>query len=203
VLIEVRHKFGNLSETSGRQSEQMNTKTKFNLAASAAALLATGFLCQTAKAQDPYLNVTEWATLKQDSNPDLLVGVGSIAEPYGGGYEYYYAFFNAPVDLTELSILGTTPGISSPLGGTSVNITPGVVTWTFGATETISGFEFFSPYAPTLGDAEGVGADGQSWGPDYGIVVPDPPSVPDGGLTISLLSGALLGLGSLRRKIGC
>ena len=71
-----------------------------------------------------------------------------------------------------------------------------------------------SPYLPIYGYATSL--DDYTWsdggsagvaggnGLDNGVVVPnEPPVTPDGGLTVTLLGGALLGLGALRRKLGC
>ena len=75
-------------------------------------------------------------------------------------------------------------------------------------------FSFVSPYAPTWGYASAL--DDYSWtdggssgtaggnGLDLGVAVPNTPaSTPDGGLTAALMGGAILGLGALRRKLGC
>jgi hypothetical protein len=69
-------------------------------------------------------------------------------------------------------------------------------------------FGFYSPDAPIQGF---TGAqDDYIYGATSGSVyVPDPPTnnswpkVPDGGLTLTLLGGTMLGLGGLRRKLGC
>jgi hypothetical protein len=60
-------------------------------------------------------------------------------------------------------------------------------------------FIFTSPLPPVVGTAAGLD-DGAYVETSGSVLVPN---IPDGGLTISLLGGTLLGLGALRRKIGC
>jgi len=77
----------------------------------------------------------------------------------------------------------------------------GEVTWSTGGPDdslsTGLTFSFTSPFAPVQGtsgalDSGGYTADGGS------VYIP---SIPDGGMTMSLLGGSLLGLGALRRKL--
>jgi hypothetical protein len=177
-------------------------KIKSILTATSAVLLATGFLCQTAKA-----NLTGDVTLYNNAGGTFTVDSSATFDSVNNYYYYSYVYSGAPNNLASLSVYFTTltAGVVAPGGGTAFNIYPGDVNWTINDGLTSDTLSFWSPLAPTLGNTEAL--DGGSWGngtggEQYGVVVPNT-NVPDNGLTMSLLGGTLLGLGALRRKLGC
>ena len=162
------------------------------------------------------------ATLK-NSHTGKTITVDSSAVFGGGVWTYTY-------DLTgthPLSIDGFTIDAAGDLGGAGIVIPagpagtgpsgPGIfqgtqngseVTWDSTLLSNGKAGDLYVPlvftFTSTQPPANGYGSalDGGAYD-DTGnnnVVVPQ---VPDGGLTVSLLGGALLGLGALRRKLGC
>ena len=191
----------------------MKIETKLNLAATAAALLVAGFLCQTANAN--LLGIEEDATLT-DQGPGMYTGhsfvvgsealaPGAVGNPSATQYFYEYWFGQSgltapPVAIASLSVYFNTGGTANTASSSgAINSTD--VNWTFNPNLTSKLVDFLSPDAPGLGYISAQ--DGGLWGgvPNgdaWGVVVP---GVPDGGMTMSMLGGALVGLGAIRRKI--
>lgn len=177
------------------------------------ALLA-GLSCVTARAG--LTPVTDYAaTITAIAGVDTgdTFTLNSNFTPTTGGYIYQYWFSGSPAALNSISVYFTT-SVGLPSSINSAGLTPSTdtfttgiaaddVNWNFspGATGAAD-LSFFSAAAPELGTAGAI--DGGTWF-GSGVVVPTTPynSVPDGGMTISLMGGALLGLGGLRRKLGC
>lgn len=200
----------------------MKTNMKLNLVATAAVVLASGLLSQSAKAVPVVIGDVYDVTLT-DQGPGLYTGDSFIADsqvlaPHTGGntsseYMYYYQFGEGnhpspPVPITDVSVyFDNSLGLADTAqGGIFQNITPTDVEWQFGSGLSTGSFNFLSPYAPTLGYMSAH--DGGLWGAvgggnQFGVVVPMAPTIPDSATTLSLLGGALVGLGALRRKIGC
>jgi hypothetical protein len=218
----------------------MKTNIKLKLAATAAAVLATGILSQNAKAgaiagqqYDATLeNVSELGyagdTFVVRSTAALVTAPGT----YQGDYEYMYDFGvsgdvnknGPPVGIASLSVyFSDTAGVVGAGGVTGPaapqTVAGSDVNWTFNPVTKEETVFFFSPDAPGFGTASAQ--NGGLWGqvanssalatdlsgagmnPLSLVVVPVPPTVPDSATTLSLLGGALVGLGALRRKIGC
>ncbi len=174
------------------------------VAASAGVLLLEG-LCQTANANLLPAPQTYNATMTAISGAAIgdTFKLDSEYTVSGGVYTYYYEFtgadpaFNGINELSvNFSVLATAP--NSVTGGTSSTMATDDVSWNFSPAATSSGtwaLSFQSPDGPTLGSASAE--DGGTW-TGSGVVVP---GVPDGGLTLSLLGGSLMGLQALRRKL--
>jgi len=151
-------------------------------------------------------------------------GVNGTTVP-AGDYQYVYwwsgvnesgtppglaslsVYYSAGVSTVAGSIGGTTFGWTTT-GGVLTGDTLGITSanWTFSPLTDGAAVYFDSPDQPTLG--YGSGQDGGLWGANpsgnaYGVVVPALPNVPDGGYSLSLLGGAFLGMGVLRRKLSC
>jgi hypothetical protein len=182
-----------------KQNNIMKTKSTM-LAAGAGALLVAA-LCQTAQAN------SSSATLTELSIPANSFTVNSTATLVAGLWDYTYTF-TPPSVLDALSIYFNTAA-GAPITAVSAGgvILPGEIEWLFapgGGPETLS---FDSPIAPIIGYAAGF--NGGEWGTlgnpneaSYGVEVPNAvPTVPDGGLTLALLGGSLVGLQALRRKL--
>jgi hypothetical protein len=89
--------------------------------------------------------------------------------------------------------------VSGGAGYVGSSISASHVDWSWAGTlqsgtDTVS---FESPIGPTTGSAGGL--DGTAYAETFGVYVPG--GVPDGGLTIALLGGALFGLQMFRRKM--
>ena len=179
------------------------------------AAVAALALCSTAKAitvgseTDVLTEPIGSADLSVLSTVTLNAGVytysyqvtpGGVA---GAEYTGFTVYFN-----TSLA----TPGSPSPATANSpanptisVNITPNDINWNFGgaaAQQTgVDTFSFTSTLPPTQGNAGG--ADTSSYGGNPGDQTASVyvPNVPDGGLTVALLGGALFGLQMFRRKM--
>jgi hypothetical protein len=136
-----------------------------------------------------------------------------VTEPLLGLYDYVYTLPSTSPMLDSFSIdMGATAGLGIfNVGSSSAlffgNINGFNVSWTTlpqGTDRPTASvvFSFDSTVPPTWGYA--AANDHGSW---TGIADADslvvPGAVPDGGLTMSLLGGTLLGLGALRRKLGC
>ena len=122
---------------------------------------------------------------------------------YKGDYEYIYELPSTSPGIDSFSVYGVTPtGIVdvTGTGGFGGRSHATHVSWTTISGDDVSGAEtltFISPNAPTWGYASALDDNRRSYlnnGKDLGVVVPDAP-VPEGGLTVSLLGGVLLGLG--------
>jgi hypothetical protein len=122
-------------------------------------------------------------------------------------YEYTYSATGGQSDAFTVS--GVNPAFIVGISSTgnwapSATQTDAHISWisTFnsGSDTTLATYEFFSPYAPIQGVA--FSQDSAQYGPTTAYV-PGTPAVPDSGTTMTLLSGALLGLAGLRRKLGC
>jgi hypothetical protein len=139
------------------------------------------------------------------------ITVDSTATFSGGLWTYTYDLVLVGTQSSSglLSFTVHDPYAGS-LAGATVTGNPGTFTGGVGATEVVwndsdlvdyilGGYSFTSPYAPATGTASGN--DNTGYTETSGSVLV--PNTPDGGLTASLLGGALLGLGVIRRKIGC
>lgn len=173
--------------------------------------------------------VASVAHANADLTEDIFVTVGTGAGSEiavdssvtgTGPYTYTYSLSQVALDggidafsvyslgapFTSLSISGITSS-STDFAGI---VNGGHVDWSSGSNgdqQVPLSFSYTSPYAPTYGYTGA--ADGGTYAPTAPLTtanevwVPQIPAVPDGGLTISLLGGTLLGLGALRRKLGC
>jgi hypothetical protein len=236
-----------------KEKINMKTNMKLKLAATAAAVLATGLLSQNAKADAALLNTQYDATLENSSelnyhNATFVVRsyvsqVSDINSPENGQYEYMYDFGASgdinkngpPVGLASLSVYFDTAGTGAngaggfqttgttmpyPVGTAAAAQTVAAdVNWTFVPASQEEIVYFFSPDAPGFGTI--TAQNGGLWGqvdnsadlqtdlsngnldPLSRVLVPVVPAVPDTATTLSLLGGAIVGLGALRRKIGC
>jgi hypothetical protein len=112
---------------------------------------------------------------------------------------------------------GITPGsievngVSTPTSTWSAGVNGGHLSWSVNLNPVVDQslpitFSYVAPGAPAQGYTGAT--DGGTYQPSTllsnEVYVPTlpPPPVPDGGLTATLLGGAFLGLGALRRKIG-
>ena len=176
------------------------------LAALAAIMLTLG-LSQSALANNLSGSTTLYGTpghFTVSSTATLQTG-----GTYNNDYKYDYQFNAVPggQGLISLTVyfynLGNVDLTTGYGGGSTGGYLNGGVNWTFNNPGILSGeVWFYSPISPGFG---GITAqDGGTWNsgsgnaPAYGIVVP---GVPDGGLTVALLGGALVGLQVLRRKL--
>jgi hypothetical protein len=202
----------------------MKTNMKLKLAATAAAVLATGLLSQSAKANSGTATLTELTLGSEYGETFVLRSSEMQVGPNDYFYQYDFGVSTDPakpgpnVPLSGLTVLFDTLD-TTPTGASGVNVhtgnnasiqtttsVTGEINWSFnttldnGSTEEI--MSFTSPDGPGLGQAAAL--NGGSWLETSGtVVVPVPPSVPDTATTLSLLGGAIVGLGALRRKIGC
>jgi len=157
-------------------------------------------------------------TIQSEYIAPLSTGVASADEGGGaivnGTTDYLYLYFQ-PVgqpaidsftvqfsDIAGAVVAGSAQSINPAWSGNPVAFG---VTWQTGTAGDVVGPEelyFLSPLPPTWGVAT-IQDNGQ-WNDDSqnpnGVVIPN---TPDGGLTVALLGGALVGLGALRRKLGC
>ena len=151
----------------------------------------------------------------QGTGPGDTILVTSTVSTTTGGYTYDYSLSVPAGGSTETGVDAYTVYSWSSLAGLGIadlNATSpfsgGVntthVSWSDGLVDeplTLD-FNFFSPDAPTQGYSAAL--DDATYNATAGAVyVPTLPAVPDGGLTMTLLGGSLLGLGALRRKLGC
>lgn len=198
----------NMKSLENKQNNIMKTKSTM-LAATAGAVLVAG-LCQTAQA-----NLIGDTTLVNGANT-IAVDSSAVLQTSGpetGDYLYTYSFNDAVAKglasytvyfpTAGAGVLGVGGAVADPITFDSINTAD--VNWEFnnagiyvGGAETVW---FYSPEAPQLGNNSGQ--DGGLWGngtggEEYGVVVP---GVPDGGLTMALLGGSLIGLQALRRKL--
>jgi hypothetical protein len=160
-----------------------------------------------------------------DYNATLVNGANSFtltsyyytltSGPYSGDYAYVYQFSGAPDALSALSVYFSTAGtyvagslsasgLTAPGALSATGANSSDVYWQFSPNTTGATLTFASTLPAILGDASAQ--DGGLWGNGtggtaYGVVIPDPPTVPDGSLTMTLLGGTLVGLGALRRKL--
>ena len=183
----------------------MNTKSTL-LAAAAGVLLLAG-RCQSVHAT----TYTGDATLV---NGGTSFVVDSTAASIAGGWSYTYDFTapstaNEP-DAFDVYFNTALAGTLSAFAGAPHNVEAGDVQFLYagGITSgTAYSVSFDSTVAPVVGYAAAF--DGGEWGgagpggTSFGVEVPNalPPAVPDGGLTITLLGGSLMGLQALRRKL--
>ncbi len=165
-------------------------------------------------------------TAPPPSFPITSEAVYETSGPYNGEFEYTYKLLSATPDISGFTVFDVQNG-GSIVDVTGTGQFSGMehtthVSWTeFGGGDDNGGavtLTFISPYAPIWGYSSTMDAEQWSDGGitavpggddivgDYGVVVPGdsrPGSpVPDGGLTVSLLGGALLVLGAFRRKLG-
>jgi hypothetical protein len=189
-----------------KQNNIMNTKSTL-LTAAAGVLLLAG-RCQTVQA----LSYTGDATLV---NGGTSFVVDSTALSLGGGNWSYTYDFTAPTtanepDAFDVYFNTALAGTLSAFAGAPHNVEAGDVQFLYagGITSgTAYSVSFDSTVAPVVGYAAAF--DGGEWGgagpggTSFGVEVPNalPPAVPDGGLTITLLGGSLMGLQALRRKL--
>ena len=119
-----------------------------------------------------------------------------VVSPLAAGSQYDEVSIYFPTALAGVNTLtatangGGTAGATSPIPSYDVNFR-----WSLeqGVANTVT---FQSPLRPVLGS---VGAlDSTAYAETYGVWVPN---VPDGGLTVALLGGALVGLQLFRRKL--
>jgi hypothetical protein len=110
-------------------------------------------------------------------------------------------------EFSVFDIGNVASSISNPTGFTGAYDGATTVNWVTASQSTLLSlknvtFDLESALPPTLGSAGAQ--DGSSWGDGAsgGVYVPGG-AVPDGGLTVTLLGGAFVALGALRRKIGC
>lgn len=192
----------------------------------AVGLASCALLCQQAQGAvivQPVFNpalasVSELASVTGAAiPPSITVSWEVVGGP--GAYTYYYNV-NDPVgevtglgtpetiDHLNVTFLSTPANVTAVGGGLLGILNAGVgVDWIFGpiGPGTSSGWLWFtSPDAPILGNANA--ADGTTPSPwttvlPGGQLVPVP-NVPDGGMTLSLLGFALMGVEGLRRKLG-
>jgi hypothetical protein len=206
------------------KKENMKKTFKTFLVTAGAALATTVAQANTT----PSVGVTYGSTeVGAGAASGVNFNITSIATVDGSGYLYSYtvpASGTVPgtgIDSFTVHFLDTlgVTSINSPDGWTGV-LNPANVGWTHvNDTTEQETYTFFSPYAPIWGYASAQ--DNGQWSDflaleanaplsgsplaDDGVVVPNSPPVttPDGGLTATLLGGTLLGLGALRRKLGC
>jgi hypothetical protein len=134
--------------------------------------------------------------------PDVVFGPGSIGTQIGKSfYETVTPFVLSPGEYSIIEVSDTPitgGGIGSDLSDTGIYGDLG------GALDLPGGGRFNSGTGFTVGSTPG-GNSGKGNG-DYfdsligGFVIVDPPSVPDGGTTLTLLGASLAGLSLLRRK---
>lgn len=202
-------------------------KTNSMLATAAISMLATSILTQTAVA-GPYPVVSPEISEVLQNGANTFTLYSQWTQESATEWIYLYSTSptypaggtpgETPVPISSLSVLfgASLPGavLASPPAADSVGSTPSASASEIsfplmsgyppvGSTGFTMGFG--SSDAPGLGIAEALDVDGGSWGAASGnVYVPNgAASAPDGGTTMALLGGTLLGLGALRRKIGC
>lgn len=99
------------------------------------------------------------------------------------------ANYLASVNLTSLSYSGVNADLLTLAGQSSVIDT---LNFTFVPSESLAQMEAGGLATSFSGSINGTTP-----------VTPPPPMVPDGGMTVALMGGALVALGGLRRKLGC
>jgi hypothetical protein len=177
-------------------------------------------LATTAARADLYEDI--FVTVGTGAGSEIQVD-SSVSGPLAGEYTYTYAltqvFMDGGIDAFSVYSLGapftglSITGITSPVNFNG-GVNGGHVSWSVNLNPVVDqnlplSFSYESPYAPTYGYTGAT--DGGTYQPlapltvsnEVWVPILPPPPVPDGGLTFTLMSGALLGLGALRRKIGC
>jgi hypothetical protein len=189
--------------------QNMKTLLKTVLIACGAAL--------TASVAQAVPNLSDVLT-SPSGTPSTFTVVSSVSAGsgiYTGDYQYTYTISaSAPLannftveDVYAAPISGSilVDGVTTT-GGFTGGYNPVVdnVNWSQSGSGVASldslSFTFDSPLPPTIGSA--VADDGSSWN-DNGSTGVYVPNTPDGGMTMTLLGGAFLGLSALRRKLGC
>jgi hypothetical protein len=183
------------------KTDKIMKKSFKTILAATAAVVLTSSLSQVALA-----NLNGNASLVNGAQNFTVASTATLESTgtYSGDYQYQYVFSGAPSALSSLSVyFNTTP--ANPVGITGSNdgsnLSSGAVNWLFSPGVTGATLDFYTPIAPTLGDISAQ--DGGLWGNGsggeaFGVVVPN---IPDGGLTVALLGGALFGLQMFRRKL--
>jgi hypothetical protein len=188
--------------------KEMNMKIK-----TAISMLAVGvsaFAVQQVQANS--FSETVLADLSGPEGTIDLTTTVTQAAP-GDDYDYVYSF-SSPIGLKAFTVDGvgdinfdttgvnTASSANSNFGETATDIiADGFASW--GSTTLQSGsetFGFFSPLAPISGTA--LAQDGGSYflTPEYSADTLVP-GVPDGGLTVALLGGAMTAMSLIRRKM--
>jgi hypothetical protein len=152
----------------------------------------------------------------------VVSSVSALGAVIAGDYTYTYALTQVAgsggIDAFTVYSLGNpftslaVTGVTDPNSNWSGGVNGGHVAWSVNLNPVVDqalplSFSYSSPDGPVENGYAGA-ADGGTYAPgtlssSNEIWVPNLPAVPDGGLTVTLLGGALLGLGALRRKIGC
>ncbi|HZM06141.1 MAG TPA: VPDSG-CTERM sorting domain-containing protein, partial [Candidatus Saccharimonadales bacterium] len=173
-----------------------------------AAVLLSAFAAQA--------NLTTLDAYVKGNGPAVPAGnfVLTSSDSYDVGlslYVYTYSFTlpsTYSIDTFEVNFAASAGNLSHEVGGNYLSITPAYsindnndIGFQYnpekGASLTVS---FDSPYAPTTGTASAQ--DTYDWeSATHNVLVPGVPTVPDGGLTVALLGGSLLGLQMIRRKL--
>jgi hypothetical protein len=186
----------------------MTMKTKSIRAATAALLLVAGLsakatLTPGADYTATLINPSTSTSFTLNSEYFLPTGSGTFGSDYT--YGYWFSGVDDPLGLSALTVYFDSALVGVIGQGASVSgttpVIPNGANWQFNPYTDTANLWFYSPVGPTIGSAAAL--DNGTWGPASGVVVPNVPSVPDGGLTLTLLGGTLLGLGALRRKLGC
>ena len=167
------------------------------------AAVAAMALCLTAKANTvtlPGTGVGSAYSLQVVSTTSVPVSgqytYTYVVSPLATGSQYDEVSIYFPTALagvnteTETANGGGTASATSPIPSYDVNFR-----WSLeqGVANTVT---FQSPLRPVLGSAGAL--DNTAYAETFGVWVPN---VPDGGLTVALLGGALVGLQMLRRKL--
>jgi len=178
------------------------------------AAVAALALCSTAKAitypiseTDTLMgsggyNVTVVSTVNLSGSLYTYSYQATASGTAGGDYTGFTVYFNT----TLASLASITPGNTSGPPSITVNTSTIDINWNYGGTGAAQTgpdtYSFTSTFPP--GQGFGGAADTTSYGGNFGanqsgrVYVPN---VPDGGLTVALLGGALVGLQMLRRKL--
>ena len=190
----------------------MNTKTAISILTAGVCALAV----QQASA-NPFFTDTETATITGSTlgHPSFTLTTTVTEATMGSDYDYTYSFSSGTYKLNSFTVEGVNAGTFDTTGVntvTSLNpnfsetvadiIANGQATW--GSSTRVAGaesFSFFSPLPPIPGTA--FAEDGQQFltapaGSPNSLV---PGSVPDGGLTVALLGGAMTAMTLIRRKV--
>jgi len=177
-------------------------------------VLSVGLCAFAAQANSILGTVFTSTELPLGGNPDPSFTIQSEVTALGGG-EYLYQYFspspgtyNNVTGIDDFTVYFASAVTSSIFAENSPSpfswgISSGHVTWTAtGDTTASETFSFESPLPPTWGYANAL--DDGNWsdqnnGLDLGVLVP---GVPDGGLTVALLGGALTAMVLVRSKVG-
>lgn len=178
------------------------------------ALLFTGAMSQTAHANIVLGTIYE-SLLYSVSQPANSINVyWEVSELGPADYLYQYRIYNSPDAVDTVDSFNVGFDASNPLlyipgtqaGGTA-QIDNGVngLTWDFnpvgeGALGDVLSFQSTLP--PVLGNANAADRNPPSpWASNPGGQQVAIPGIPDGGTTVALLGGALIGLGMVSKKM--